>query len=131
PIRSRESPLGVPVGLVAGTVVSFALLARTHYFYVDAGSALEMRLPRPLTLDREQVTAAMAKAADAPPTIVVKRLPSPSAPNTDHGTCYTPGTPGTPDIVIPGTPAIGDSPGTPPTVIPGIPPTPAMPHPCP
>lgn len=44
--------------------------------------------------------------------------------------CYLPGTPGTPDVVIPGTPptpALGDvpaTPGTPPQVIPGIPPTP-------
>lgn len=123
--------VGSTVGLVAGTVASFALLARTHYFYVDAGSALEMRLPRPLTLDRQQVTAAIAKAANAPPTIVVKKLPLPPPPNTDHGTCYTPGTLGTPDIVIPGTPAIGDSPGTPPTVIPGTPATPGTPYPCP
>jgi len=54
-----------------------------------------------------------------------------SPPNTDPGTCWTPGTPGTPDIDIPGTPAIGNSPGTPSTHIPGIPATPPTPHPCP
>lgn len=44
--------------------------------------------------------------------------------------CYAPGTPGSPDITIPGFPAmppIGDSPGTPATpdiLVPGVPATP-------
>ena len=46
--------------------------------------------------------------------------------------CYTPGTPGTADMIIPGTPAtpaMGDVPGTPgipSMVIPGTPPTPDL-----
>jgi hypothetical protein len=50
--------------------------------------------------------------------------------------CYRPEIPGTPDIIIPGTPGMpptGDSPGTPPTpdtVIPGIPDIPATWYPC-
>lgn len=61
--------------------------------------------------------------------IVRAAVSSPWRPSDNE--CYTPGTLGTPDIVIPGIPAMGDSPGTPTTVIPGIPPTPPMPYPCP
>ncbi len=64
----------------------------------------------------------------------------------DH--CYVPGSVGTPDVTIPGTPGlpaipgtptvngspgtpdIPGTPGTPSTVIPGIPPTPGMWVPC-
>lgn len=124
--------IGSMVGMAAGGIVSFAMLARSHYFYVDAGSALQMRLPQPVNLDAQQIAAAVAKAASAPsPAIAVKKIQPPlPPPDTDHGACYIPGTPGTPDVVIPGTPAIGDSPGTPPTVIPGIPPTPPTPYQC-
>jgi len=52
-------------------------------------------------------------------------------PPYDRGICYTPGMPGTPPTVIPGTPPIGDSPGTPATVIPGTPAIPGTPYPCP
>ena len=49
----------------------------------------------------------------------------------NNGTCYTPGAPGTPPTVIPGTPSIGDSPGTPNVMIAGTPAIPGTPYPCP
>jgi hypothetical protein len=86
----------------------------------------------PLTLAQAQITDATQKAADQPMIPVVQpRRPSVIPSSTDHGVCYTPGSPETPDVVIPGTPAIGDSPGTPSTVIPGTPPTPPRPYRCP
>lgn len=126
--------IGTAVGFAAGLGTSFALIARSRGFYMYAGAPMAMTLPQPVTLAKAQVSDAVQKAADQPPTPVVQ--PGPPPPNviqtpTDHGTCYTPGSPGTPDVVIPGTPAIGDSPGTPATVIPGIPPTPPTPYPCP
>jgi hypothetical protein len=92
-----------------------------------------MVLQRPLTLERDQVDAAIRDAEQhpAPEQPIAQRPYLPPPTNTDPGICYTPGTPGTPDTDIPGTPAIGDSPGTPSVHIPGIPPTPPTAHPCP
>ena len=126
--------VGTIVGFVAGLGTSFGLMAHSRGFYVDAGSPMTMTLPEPVTLTQAQVDDAVKKAAtQPPPAVIVPRRPAPPVvqTSTDHGTCYTPGSPGTPDIVIPGTPPIGDSPGTPPTVIPGIPATPPTPYPCP
>jgi hypothetical protein len=125
---------GTIVGFVAGLGTSFGLMAHSRGFYVDAGAPMSMTLAQPLTLTQAQVDDAVQKAATQPaPAIVAPKRPAPPdvQTSTDHGTCYTPGSPGTPDIVIPGTPPIGDSPGTPPTVIPGIPATPPTPYPCP
>jgi hypothetical protein len=127
--------IGSVVGLAAGGVVAFVLLARSHNFYVEVGSPLEMTLPQPLTLAQGQVTDSLREAAVHPaPLPVVAKRPAPPAPpmpaSTISGMCYTAGTPGTPDTYIPGPPPIGNSPGTPGTVIPGIPATP-IPQPCP
>jgi hypothetical protein len=123
---------GAAIGGAIGFVTSMVLLARSHSFYVADGSPLNMSLPQPITLTEQQINAADQSAPSQPVPMVVQKRPPPSVPSsTDHGTCYTPGTPGTPDIVIPGTPAIGNSPGTPNTVIPGIPPRPPVPYPCP
>ena len=93
---------------------------------------MSMRLSEPLTLSQAEITDATQKAATQPLIPVIQpRPPSVIPSSADHGVCYTPGSPGTPDVVIPGTPAIGDSPGTPSTVIPGTPPTPPTPYPCP
>ncbi|HET7442986.1 MAG TPA: hypothetical protein VFJ47_16915 [Terriglobales bacterium] len=126
--------IGSIVGAAAGGAVALVLLARSHHFYVDAGSAAELTLTQPMTLSRAQIAEALrsvatqpAPAQVTPKTQTVTQIPA----STDHGTCYTPGTPGTPDTVIPGTPPMGSSPGTPTTVIPGTPPTPPIPYPCP
>jgi hypothetical protein len=51
--------------------------------------------------------------------------------STQGRICYSRGTPGTLNIDIPGTPAIGDFTRHPPIHIPGIPATSLTPHPCP
>jgi hypothetical protein len=123
--------IGSVIGLAAGGVVSLILLARSHSFYVDVGSPMETTLPQPLTLAANQVADAVRQAQSPPPPAppIARRSPPPLP--TDHGTCYTPGTPGTPPTVIPGTPGIGGMPGTPDIVIPGTPPIPGTPYPCP
>jgi hypothetical protein len=122
--------IGSLVGLAGGTAVALVLLARSHHFYVQEGSPLEMSLPWPVTLAQEQTTNTESAASPAP--ALPKRIPpSPMPASVDHGICYIPGSPGTPATYIPGTPAIGDSPGTPDTYIPGTPPTPPIPYPCP
>jgi len=122
--------IGSVVGLAAGGAVALVLLVRSHHFYVQEGSPIEMSLPQPVTLAQAQTTN--TESAAAPVTTLPKRPPpSPMPASTHHGTCYVPGMPGTPATYIPGTPPIGDSPGTPDTYIPGTPPTPPIPYPCP
>ncbi len=132
---AKDTVIGAMVGGAIGAVASLALLLNTHNFFLDVGSPVEMTLQHPLTLEQDQVATAIhdAEQHPAPQQPISPRLqPIPPWPdNADTGTCYSPGTPGTPDIDIPGTPAVGDSPGTPPVHIPGIPPTPPTPHPCP
>ena len=124
--------IGGAVGGVVGFVTSLALLARNHEFYIQEGSPMTMNLPQALKLTEAQIRDANQKAAEQPPPLPVTRSrPLAVATTTGNDTCYTPGTPGTPDVVIPGTPGFGGAPGTPPTVIPGTPPTPPTPYPCP
>ncbi|HEX7894880.1 MAG TPA: hypothetical protein VF447_11865, partial [Terriglobales bacterium] len=112
-----------------GLVTSFTLMGRSKEFYLEEGSPLHMALPSAVSVTRAQISDALHSAA---PLTLVRHVPVPTNSNpTDNGTCYTPGTPGTPDTVIPGTPATADSPGTPSITIPGIPPTPPTPYPCP
>ncbi|MGC2773537.1 MAG: hypothetical protein WA232_17715, partial [Candidatus Sulfotelmatobacter sp.] len=104
-----------------------------HNFFLDVGSPVEMLLQHPLTLEQDQVAAAVRQSEQHPvPEQPIAQRPQPvPPPDTNAGTCYTPGTPGTPGTDIPGTPATADSPGTPSIHIPGIPPTPPIAHPCP
>ncbi len=131
---AKGTIIGAMVGGAIGAVGSIVVFVTTHSFFLDIGSPVAMTLQRPLTLDQDEVSQAIRDAEQHPEPeqpMAQRPQPLPPPPDTDPGTCWTPGTPGTPDIDIPGTPAIGDSPGTPPTHIPGIPATPPTPHPCP
>ncbi len=122
--------IGAGVGLAVGAAVMFAILLHSHGFFVDVGSPMEMTLPQSLTLSENQVADAVRQAQEHPAAVPMP-APRPLPYVYDRGTCYTPGTPGTPPTIIPGTPPIGDSPGTPATVIPGTPAIPGTPYPCP
>jgi len=129
----RGLAIGSLVGLAAGAAVSVVLLARSHGFYMEVGSPMQMTVPEPITLTQDQVAsanhAAQVNPPPAPPAPPIVPVSFPAAP-VNHGTCFTPGTPGTPPTVIPGAPGPNGIPGTP-TVIPGTPPTPGTPYPCP
>jgi hypothetical protein len=125
--------IGGGVGLAAGGIASLALLFNSHNFFLDVGAPVEVVLQHPFSVEQDQVAEAIRDAEQHPvPQQPVSPRPQflPST-NDDPGICYTPGTPGTPYIDIPGTPAVGGSLGTPSTHIPGIPATPPTPHPCP
>ncbi len=126
--------IGTSVGMAAGAVVAIAILAHSRQFFVDVGAPMELTLPQPVTLSQRQVEDAVREAQEHPVAVPMpssRPLPAPVPDNTNHGTCFTPGTPGTPDTVIAGMPATAASPGTPSTVVPGIPATPPTPYPCP
>lgn len=121
--------VGSAVGGAVGLVTSFTLMGRSHEFYLPEGSPLHLTLTSPASITRAQVEEGAHNAA---PITIIRRVPVPvTDTSSDPGTCYTPGTPGTPDVVVPGMPATDSSPGTPSITIPGIPATPPVPHPCP
>lgn len=115
--------VGGEIGSAVGLVTFFVAAMHSGEYDLGPGFPLELRSQTPIVLD----AARTAEAA---------RMPS-AVQHHETESCYTPGTPGTPDITIPGTPGtppVGDMPGTPdtpPTVIPGTPGTPGYWHPCP
>lgn len=110
--------------------MSLVLLVRSHHFYVEEGSPLELSLPQPVTLAQIQTTPTEGTIASTP-AAPSGLPPSPMPASAEHGTCYIPGRLGTPATYIPGTPGTVDSPATPDTYIPATPPTPPIPYPCP
>lgn len=139
---------GYVVPLVAGvqtptsgsTATGLALMVawRANDVLMDVGTQADMTLPASVVLDADKLAGAIRKQA---PVRAAIRPPRPQA------ICYTAGSPGTPDTIIPGTPPtpptvipggpgmpdtiIPGTPGTPDTVIPGTPPTPGTSYPCP
>lgn len=134
PDKGKDTVIGAAIGGGVGLAAGLLIAASSHNFFLDVGAPVEMVLQHPLILQQDQVADAVRRSAEHPvpeQPIAQRPVPPPPQPDTDPGICWTPGTPGTPDVDIPGTPAIGDSPGTPPIHIPGIPATPPTPHPCP
>ena len=132
---TTSSPKGIAigsgVGLGVGALVSIILLTHSHQFFLDVGSPMEMTLHQPLVLASNQLDDAVRAAQQNPPSVpTAAPRPRPTA-SIEHGTCFLPGSPGTPPTFIPGTAAIGGAPGTPGTMIPGTPPSPPTPYPCP
>ncbi len=137
PNKGESTVIGAAVGGAVGFVAALVLFASSHNFFLDVGTPVEMVLKQPLSLQEPPVADAVRDSEQQPAAVQpIARHPTAPAPpntgplNTDHGTCYTPGSPGTPDTVIPGIPGPDGMPG-PSTTIPGTPPTPGTPYPCP
>ena len=129
----KGTAIGTSVGGAIGMIASIAVLLQSHHFYLYAGTPVDMRLQQPLSLEESEAADAVRQSAEHPALeqpVAPRPVHRPLPPDTDHGTCYTPGSPGTPDTVIPGVPGADGIPG-PSTTIPGIPPTPPTPYPCP
>jgi len=127
----------IGMGVAAGVgVVAIAVLA-THSPgpLMHQGTPMELVLQYPLVLDGDQVASAVrqfsAQIQGQPPLLPAQRHPYHRPYRTSDGWCTTPGDPGTPDTVIPGTPPHDGYPGTPDTRIPGRPPTLDRSYPCP
>ena len=118
--QGRDAIIGAGIGSAIGAVGSMALLFSSRNFFLDVGSPVDMVLPQPLSLDQNQVGAAVRESEQHPVAeqpIAPRPLPPPQLPDTGP----PPTTPGTPPTVMPGAPGPGGIPG-PPIIIPGTPP---------
>ncbi len=132
PNKGESTVIGSAVGGAIGLVASLTLVATSNNFFLNVGTPVNMVLQQPLSLPEPQAANAVQESIQQPVAVQpIAKRPSPPPPSvSDHGTCYTPDTPGTPDTVIPGAPGPDGVPG-PSTTIPGIPATPGTPYPCP
>jgi hypothetical protein len=65
-------------------MASLALLFSSHNFFLDVGSPVEMVLPRPLTLEQDQVAEAIRDTELHPvPEQPIARRPQPPPPPSD------------------------------------------------
>jgi hypothetical protein len=116
---------GGAVGATVGLFVDLVGAVRGHDLIAERGTSIALVLDAPLVLDRVQLLAAENSAAH-----------SPSGAATKPKRCFVAGSPGTPDVTVPGsppTPGIDgqpETPGSPAIVMPGIPPTPDSWVPC-
>lgn len=128
--KGKDTVIGAAIGGAAGAFASMALLFGSHHFFIDVGAPVEVTLQHPITLQRTEVARAVSESEKNPvPEQAVAPRPIPPVTG-DNGTCWTPGTPGTPPQTIPGPTNPDGTPG-PPTTIPGTPGTPPTPYPCP
>ena len=132
--RGKDTAIGASIGGAAGMFAALFMLTSSHHFYLDAGAPVQMTLQQAVTLPENEVAKAVHQSEEHSVAIQpVEPRPLPASPldtTFDHGTCYTPGSSGTPDTVIPGVPGPDGNIG-PPTIIPGTPPSPGIPYPCP
>jgi hypothetical protein len=126
-VQLAPAPVAVPNDSAqsAGSIVrAVVLLSGASEYHLAAGSRMEIVLRDSFAVDRRLTVAA------APLVREGRR-------SRDERWCWVAGSPGTPDIRIPGTPAtpaIGDMPalpGSPDIVVPGIPSPPGKWVPCP
>jgi len=125
PDKGKDTVIGAAVGGAIGMVASILLLTTSHNFFLDVGSPVEMVLQQPLTLPQDQVADAVRQSGDHP---VAQQPIAPRPRWTPPPDAGPDTTPGTPPIIIPGTPGPTGVPG-PPIIIPGTPPTSPTPGP--
>jgi len=82
---AKDTIIGTMVGGAAGGVAAFVLLGKSHHFFLDVGSPVEMVLPHPLSLQQDQVADAIRDSAQHPlSTQPVAQRPRPlPLPNAD------------------------------------------------
>lgn len=124
----KGAEVGGGIGSVVGLAGAIVALATPRRAVLDPGLAVDLVLRAPLVLDSRVATTGRGAPA-------VPHIGAPARAPVGRR-CWAPGTPGTPDVVIPGSPGqppVGDSPGTPATpdiVIPGMPGTPGYWYSC-
>jgi len=87
---AKGTVIGAMVGGAIGGVAAIALLFNTHDFFLDVGSPVEMLLQHPLTLEQDQVAAAVRQSEQHPaPEQPVAPRPQP-VPLPDTGPSILP-----------------------------------------
>lgn len=121
--KGFDTGVGITVGVAAGGVAAFALLASSRHFFIDAGTPIAISLRQPITLQGSEVAEAVRQSGQhpMPPMAVAPRPVPPPPPDTSSPFPPTPTNPGTPPTIIPGPPGPGGVPGAP-IIIPGTPP---------
>jgi hypothetical protein len=124
--------------VIAAVAVAYVDVSSSSDILLDNGSQIDMVLQVPLRLNEASVADAVLRSGPAPlPQFRSATLcrPYPGTPGSpDTVIPGSPGTPGTPSTVIPGGPGMPDTvipgtpgtPGTPDTIIPGSPGTPGV-----
>jgi hypothetical protein len=118
--KGFDTGMGLVIGGAAGGVAAFGMLVSSRQFFVDVGTPVDLTLRQPITLQGDEVAAAVREAGQQGVAVqpVSPRPVPPQLPDT--GPTF-PTNPGTPPTVIPGAPGPGGVPG-PPIIIPGTPP---------
>jgi hypothetical protein len=94
---AKGTVIGVMVGGAIGGIASFALLLNTHNFFLDVGSPVEMVLQQPISLQQDEIAAAVRQSEQHPvPEQPIAQRPQP-VPMPDTG-------PGIPPPIPPPTP---------------------------
>jgi hypothetical protein len=62
----KSTVIGAAVGGAIGVVASLTLFSRSHNFFLDVGSPVEMVLPHPLVLETDQVADAVRQSEQHP-----------------------------------------------------------------
>lgn len=112
--KTKDAIIGASIGGGVGFIASITTLFSSRHFFMDVGSPVEMTLERPVILDENEVAQAVDQSTRQPfaqQPVLPRPIMVPPPPVN----------PGTPPVVIPGTPGPDGVPG-PPTVIPGTPP---------
>jgi hypothetical protein len=77
--RLQSTAIGSVAGMAVGGLAAFVMLMRSHNFFLDVGSPVDMTLDRPLSLDRGQIAGAGAQPNTPRVQVVV---PPPGARTT-------------------------------------------------
>jgi hypothetical protein len=82
--KARSMGIGGVVGAAAGGIVSLVILTRSHQFFLDVGTPVEMTLQQPMVLETDQVDDAVRQSAERPvaPQPVAPR-PQPCVPRSN------------------------------------------------
>jgi hypothetical protein len=66
PSKLKSTAIGSIIGVAAGGLVSLVSLTRSHQFFLDVGTPVEMTLQQPMLLETEQVADAVRRSSENP-----------------------------------------------------------------
>jgi hypothetical protein len=67
--RAESTGIGGLIGTAAGGIVSLVILTRSHQFFLDVGTPVDMTLQQPFVLEAGPVNDAVRQSTDHPVSI--------------------------------------------------------------